>query len=467
MSTSRIPSGLFALLLTLAVFPSCDQDHKHGVEVNPVPPAEIGGMELRSPQGGVVYREFGSAGAALRLQRRDVRDSLRIQFLGPAGAAIQDSALLNSNTEVRCGTTPEGILRASLSSGLPFGIRLEAISEGPTRLGVSLLREDRIVYSSLGIDVSVIALPSTGWDGFGESNAPDGAVREMTVYRGGLVMAGEFTRVGPVTANGVAIWDGHAWSAMAGGSQGMRWLLTEDDALVAGGPDIGFHQWDGTQWTQVAGSCPAAATAALLGHEVYVTGWNTAVMVWRDGSWQTVATDRYMDGHALVAHQGALYLGATAYRHAMLLADTYVARVVGDTLVRIFTVPAPGEASSMITHLKSHGPDLLMAWFSDYLGHRGGAVAWIRSDEIHNLAADAELVPRGSAVVEGTLCVVDKQTVQVHEGNGWRPLAVAEGGEIFDAEEFQGSLYVCGSFSAINEVPSFRIACWTPPSTTP
>src|ERR1019366_1944816 len=75
---------------------------------------------------------------------------------------------------------------------------------------------------------------------------------------GNVYIGGSFMLLGTVTANGIAKWDGHAWSALGSGmSSGVLALAVSGTNLYAGGffgaaggvQANGIAKWDGHVWS--------------------------------------------------------------------------------------------------------------------------------------------------------------------------------------------------------------------------
>jgi hypothetical protein len=66
---------------------------------------------------------------------------------------------------------------------------------------------------------------------------------------GDLIVGGQFATAGGITANGIARWNGSAWSSLGTSplAEVRSIKVTPDGALVAAGYD-GVYRWDGTAW---------------------------------------------------------------------------------------------------------------------------------------------------------------------------------------------------------------------------
>ena len=75
------------------------------------------------------------------------------------------------------------------------------------------------------------------WDNNISPSIPgvNGTVRAVVVYDSNLIVAGEFTAAGDVSANYVASWDGTSWSALGTGINNVVYALNVyDNQLIAG-----------------------------------------------------------------------------------------------------------------------------------------------------------------------------------------------------------------------------------------
>ena len=77
---------------------------------------------------------------------------------------------------------------------------------------------------------------ANGWDTSFHLNGTDRSPTTAEIFNGDLVIAGEFTTVGPVLADHVAMYDGTQWSAMGNGLQGDVFdLVVFESSLIACG----------------------------------------------------------------------------------------------------------------------------------------------------------------------------------------------------------------------------------------
>ena len=65
-------------------------------------------------------------------------------------------------------------------------------------------------------------------------------------------------------------------------------------------------------------------------------------------------------------------------------------------------------------------------------------------------------------MIDRKIYIAASNSVLVYGMDALRKLADVAGGELRDATAFQGSLYVCGSFTAVGGVPSYNVARFIP-----
>jgi len=313
------------------------------------------------------------------------------------------------------------------------------------------------------------------WDGFGQDNAPDGVVRHLAALRDRLVIAGDFTKVGSLPASGMAFWDGTAWSAPAPPPEGVHWLLAEGDILVAGGPALGFRRWSGTDWVEAAPARSDAVASALKDGLVHIaTGDAGTVERYRDGRWEVIASPSppspsalapRIRAYGLAVCGGDIHVALDRIEGMMWFQTAVVARVRNGGYDPELEIGGQDNTSSGIDHLNSADGQLIAAWsFGSPGGNADGVECWLGGVTRRTLASNLSLLVRGSNVLDGSFYLADFHTVLVTDPGQATPesLGTVESGEILDAESFEGSVFVCGTFTGISGVESFHLARWTP-----
>ena len=121
----------------------------------------------------------------------------------------------------------------------------------------------------------------------------DQEVSSLIVYKGELIVAGQFTSAGGTPANNIARWNGSSWSPLGDGltRPGRPYcrvlsLAVYNDELIAGGtfntaggqPAAGIAKWDGTAWSTLGeglgwpNNTPFAKDMTIYQNELVVGG---------------------------------------------------------------------------------------------------------------------------------------------------------------------------------------------------
>jgi len=143
------------------------------------------------------------------------------------------------------------------------------------------------------------------WDGSAWTVVLDGSdVAALVPFNGGLAIGGDFASIGSVNANGLAVWDGAAWSPL--GLDATSSVTAA--AAVPGGLCIAGHVgvaadgvpmrdgvacWDGTHWSSLGDDLRGVSTIALAPDGHWWAGGNFATGVGGvarldAGTWQIV-----------------------------------------------------------------------------------------------------------------------------------------------------------------------------------
>jgi hypothetical protein len=199
------------------------------------------------------------------------------------------------------------------------------------------------------VDVRGLAL----WDGNGWHDICDGAdgtVRTLAVYRGGLIVGGDFLSVANhhFDANHVARWNGTAWARLGSGLDARpRSLAISDGLLVAGGdfnsaggiPSHHIAGWNGASWTPFGSGMDGnvSALADYFGDLVAGGSFITAggvearhVALWDGSGWRALEDGLDGEVEALTVYHGNLIAGGS-FTHAGVIAVDHLARWNGSS----------------------------------------------------------------------------------------------------------------------------------------
>ncbi len=193
----------------------------------------------------------------------------------------------------------------------------------------------------------IAAWNGTSWSALG--GGVNNTVSTLGVWNGQLVVGGRFTQAGGVSASCIATWDGTQWHALGAGLAGSNNSQTPGphalaqavfhDQLViggnftsAGGVSANYiAAWDGTQWTalgagvngQFSQAGPEVDALLASGDSLYVGGIFTEaggafagyIATWDGTQWATLGSGLHMKfptgggAFALAMYQGSLYVG--------------------------------------------------------------------------------------------------------------------------------------------------------------
>lgn len=150
----------------------------------------------------------------------------------------------------------------------------------------------------------------------------NGSVSVMYSSENALYVGGDFSCAPGGAANGVVAYDGRAWTALGGGlTNGLgagpvRGLTMFCGHLIAGGsfiradgrPAGGIAEWDGQTWTPVGGGVPSgqAAEALCVFNDRLIVGGSSQVLSW-DGQVWTLMPGSIGYTVEFLVHEGVLY----------------------------------------------------------------------------------------------------------------------------------------------------------------
>jgi hypothetical protein len=142
-----------------------------------------------------------------------------------------------------------------------------------------------------GVTVNGIAKwDGNAWSALGSGMAQDsgttsGGVYALTVSGTNIYAGGQFTAAGGVTANYIAKWDGSTWSALGSGMDGVAGALAVSGTnlyagggfTTAGGAAVSnIAKWDGNTWLALSSGMDGEVDAlAVSGTDLYAGGWFT------------------------------------------------------------------------------------------------------------------------------------------------------------------------------------------------
>lgn len=367
----------------------------------------------------------------------------------------------------------------------------------------------------IGLVLPAAAPAQTGcafaWDGaFGNPGAtgisgyPATLVNDLLSSNDGtspvLYATGSFSAMGGVPANGIARWNGVAWSALGSGLNGPgRALAVFDEGSgpalfvggsfsAAGGVTVnGIARWDGTAWSSVGGGMNGVVEDLIVfdagnGAALFACGWFTqagsvaAALVarWSGTAWTPVG-----GGLGAVSIQGQ-YARCFAVHDAgpgpmlhvggfFFLPSPYVCRLQGGAWVGLAGAP-PATIGTLLSHDDGTGPALYAGSLLFTGIQRWNGTAWSVAGAFLAQATELILADTGNGT---RLHVSGSNLIRSWDGAAWvAPAGMSDAsGPVYGiATHDDGTgtaLYAGGSFSAFGTVPQDRIARWRQPIPVP
>jgi hypothetical protein len=356
--------------------------------------------------------------------------------------------------------------------------------------------------------------PLSGPSGTGVLSGGTASVSTLAVYDGALIVGGGFSTAGGVTANNIARWDGHQWSAMGepanpGVNATVSTLVVHDGALIAGGSFTSagsttvnrIARWNGTAWSALTGPSGTGVDNSVLALTVFdgalVAGGNftsaggvtaNRVARWDGSTWSSMsgASGNGVNSQvrALAVFDGALIVGG-AFTAAGGNSANRIARWNGNEWSALGTGMSGGQTPTVIALMTYDGALVAGGAFlqaggttvnniASWNGSTWSSLPAPGSDGLSGgVAALSQF--RGSLVVAGTFTQAGGQPSPVGGGinvngiarwNGstWSALEDRPGtgltGQVSALAVFDGALIAGGSFTRAGRVDAWGIARW-------
>ncbi|MBI4720072.1 MAG: hypothetical protein HY770_02355 [Chitinivibrionia bacterium] len=221
------------------------------------------------------------------------------------------------------------------------------------------------------------------WDARFGAFAPNARVYAIAIDSNYVYIGGEFTKIGNVSARGIAKWDGHEWSAVGGGVDGwVRTIEIYQGIVYVGGSfkyagDVlcnDIARWDGARWRSFGSGVvdpeviPSIQDIAVFKGEVYigggfrrVGGLNTySIAKWNKG-WHALGSGVSWSAgnpgvvYALAADSNYLYIGG-GFLYA---GGTYMPHLVKWDGNNYSPIEAGAEVTGSVLSLAMRGGELI------------------------------------------------------------------------------------------------------------
>lgn len=301
------------------------------------------------------------------------------------------------------------------------------------------------------------------------NSGPNGQVNAFTVYNGNLVIGGNFTMAGSISAQNIVLWDGSNWSAIGVLGTKVIALTVYHGQLIAGLSDGNIMQWNGASWISIGKVFKSFASISVF------TGYNGNLIV--GGSFDSITGAKASN---IAQWNGiswsALGLGVinaasslTVYNQNLIVAnDSSVKRWDGASWTSFgkanYYVQALCTDTMNNTLIAVGGFDSIAGVYATYAAQWNGTT-WVALDKTYDVYS-AYLID----VFNGNIVVVcEYGDISSLSGNTWKSIgATYQGGKYmtpgfnYASIVYNGYLYVGGLFYSMenNGVSTNYIARW-------
>ncbi|MEZ4652345.1 MAG: hypothetical protein R3E12_01730 [Candidatus Eisenbacteria bacterium] len=407
-------------------------------------------------------------GDPLRVHVDDPAQTVGLEFRDAEGVAIPP-ARLGRHARIEVASENPEVVVASPSPGDPLAFQLQPVREGRAHLLIELYRDQTLLLGSdrFVVDVSFIA----DWTGFPPGAGPNGVVWDLETSPRGLLVAGEFSKVGDVVADGVARWNGTRWEALGPGPGPVRHLITDGAQLVVSTLAGGFYEWTGTGWEFLRDGEPGEPGVLHEGELVLA----------RDlPEWEPSLP--YFDcerGGMLTEYDGAPYWAIWCFVRSPMLQEAAVITRYRDGAweEEISIYPLISDMCGVeIVSLLSQPGKLFYQWSDSCPWGTGWSARLRAGDHVAEVGLDLgtdyyDSWEGRSRNVRGfdtgsdrSLYLANQWTLWRDEVDGPAPLGDIDGAEIsssiHDVEAWGNRIFIGGDFSRVEDVESPNLAAW-------
>lgn len=399
--------------------------------------------------------------------------------LGREMCVFGDELIVSGEFRQAGGAPTRDMARWNGQSWSAGPLRMSPGTQGPFA-GPMLVHDDKLVVGG-----SYVALDETleryvaAWDGesFEMLGSGDGAsqqISELAVTTSGLVALGGFDMIGDEIVRNMAVYDGQGWSKLGGGIDvGAGRVAIEHQgqihvggifSSIAGVAANGLARWDGKAWTALPVGPNSAITCATIdGGSLVVAGtfgspWElsgTRVLRWDGVAFSPVGGPVLDDVLTLCVHDGELHAGGWFPIIGGTLANR-VAKWTGATWMALGSGMSGPSSSTAVYSLVSFQGDLIAG--GSFAGAGGSPIPhlarwtgaeWSNVGGGVDAAVETLLVHSGSLYVAGSFSSaggVSAPGLARYDGASWYPLDGPTGGGIAAMAAFEGDLYLGGAY---------------------
>lgn len=341
------------------------------------------------------------------------------------------------------------------------------------------------------------------WDDRFDDLGVTGTVLSVIYSGSDLIVGGDFTAVGQLSANNVARWDGSAWAVLGDPTNGtngtVNTLAIDGTDIIAGGTFTSaggtsvnnIAKWDGSSWSSLGTGLDNAEIKAIaindgnayVGGVFTTAGGQTAnnIAFWNGSSWAPLI-DGIANGvngpvFALAATGDSVFVAGSFTMAGELAADNIA---LWNTAGQSWSALGSGTGLDVLTLAFLDGDLIAGGVFNTAGGITARKIARWDGNQWNPLAEGITSgdVVESTAVVGSHLFIggnfstvgasVNAKNVARWDGSSWVKLGSGiGGGTVFALEANTLELYAGGSFTTAGGKPSKAIARWSQNGSVP
>ena len=279
---------------------------------------------------------------------------------------------------------------------------------------------------------------------------------------GNIFVVGSFNLAGSVTTNGIARWNGTAWSALGSGTSSVNsgindMQIDSNNNVYVGGSftTIGgitanrIARWNGTAWSALGEGITNGNVNDILidGSDIYVSGdfllsgtnKVTRIAKWNGSSWIKPFTNKVITGNGpLVKISNDFYIISQSN---VFFYDSFI-----------------NESFPIATN---SAPNVMASWngtaWSIFGCSNGGRI----NDIIEGANGDIFFALSGTTVLNSTGSSTTVNRIARWNGTTWNALGTGLNGNGFGlTKDGSNNIFVCGAFTNAGGTTTNRVAMW-------
>lgn len=293
-----------------------------------------------------------------------------------------------------------------------------------------------LAQRSAGDNPQIITWHTLGTASEGVNNR----VNAITSYQGKIIVAGQFTTAGGISANRIAAWDGNSWTPLGlGFDNTVRALAVMGNTLYAGGD---FTAADGNPANRIA--------------------------KWSGAGWSPLANGVNNTVNALTVHGDSLFVGGT-FTDADGLPAPHMAKWdgiqwslvkgFGDFVLCLTTFNNAVYAGGRFTHSSGVPMQYIARWSGSVWEPVGSGM----NNFVYTLASENDTLYAGGTFTQAG--GVSAPYIAKWSGGQWSGLGGGTNDFVFAVSAVGGDVFAAGQFAtagtvAANRIAKFRSGVW-------